>query len=196
MASPLVQQWWKTQLCNSVIDASGRVDHHSSRDDSRAAHQLECEEAHGTAPENLSVHQNKHRPLTALRGTFPCPNYTLKNKGALGLPASSIKPLQLIQNAAARLIFNEPKRTHVTPLFINLHWLPSIAARIKFKALMFAYRTTSGSAPLYLNSLLQTYITSRSLCSASERRFTVPSQRDTKSLSQTFSWTVPIWWPA
>ncbi len=41
-----------------------------------------------------------------------------------GLPASSIKPLQLIQNAAARLIFNEPKRTHVTSLFINLHWLP------------------------------------------------------------------------
>ncbi len=82
MASPLVHQWWKTQLCNSVIDASGRVDHHSSRDDSRAAHQLECEEAHRTAPENLSVHQNKHRPLTALRGTFPCPNYTLKNKGA------------------------------------------------------------------------------------------------------------------
>ncbi len=30
-----------------------------------------------------------------------------------GLPASSIKPLQLIQNAAARLIFNEPKRTYV-----------------------------------------------------------------------------------
>ncbi len=52
-------------------------------------------------------------------------------------------------------------------------WLP-IAARIKFKALMFAYRTTSGSAPLYLNSLLQTYRPSRSLRSASERRITVP----------------------
>ncbi len=97
-----------------------------------------------------------------------------------GLPASSIKPLQLIQNAAARLIFNEPKRTHVTPLFINL--------------LMFAYKTTSGSAPLYLNSLLQTYMPSRSLRSASERRITAPSQRGTKSLSQTFSLTVPIWW--
>ncbi len=85
-----------------------------------------------------------------------------------GLPASSIKPLHLIQNAAARLNFNEPKRTQ----FINLHWLP-IAARIKFKALMFAYRTTSGSAPLYLNSLLQTYMPSRSfsLCPASERLF-------------------------
>ncbi len=110
-----------------------------------------------------------------------------------GLPASSIKPLQIIQNAAARLIFNEPKRTHVTPLFINLHWLP-IAARIKFKALMFAYRTISGSAPLYLNSLLQTYMPSRSLHSASEQCITVPSQRGTKSLSQTFSFTVPIWW--
>ncbi len=45
-----------------------------------------------------------------------------------GLPASSIKPLQLIQNAAARLIFHEPKRRHVTPLFINLHWLPIAAS--------------------------------------------------------------------
>ncbi|KAF4078356.1 hypothetical protein AMELA_G00198390 [Ameiurus melas] len=35
-----------------------------------------------------------------------------------GLPASSIKLLQMIQNAAARLVFNKPKTTHVTPLFI------------------------------------------------------------------------------
>ncbi len=110
-----------------------------------------------------------------------------------GLPAGSIKPLQLIQNAAARLVFNELKRTHVTPLFINLHWLP-IAACIKFKALMFAYITTSGSAPLYLNSLLQTYMPSRSLRSASERCITVPSQGGTKSLSLTYSLTVHIWW--
>ncbi len=84
-----------------------------------------------------------------------------------GLPASSIKPLELIQKAAARLDFNKLKWTHVMPLFINLHWLP-IAARIKFKALMFAYKTPTGSAPLYLNSLLQTYMASRSLRSASE----------------------------
>ncbi len=32
------------------------------------------------------------------------------NAPLAGLPASSIKPLQLIQNAAARLIFNEPKK--------------------------------------------------------------------------------------
>ncbi|KAF4082916.1 hypothetical protein AMELA_G00134090 [Ameiurus melas] len=34
-----------------------------------------------------------------------------------GLPASSIKPLQMIQNAAAHLVFNQPKTTH-TPLHL------------------------------------------------------------------------------
>ncbi len=126
-----------------------------------------------------------------------------------GLPSNTIKLLQMIQNAAARLVFNEPKRAHVTPLFVSLHWLP-VAARIQFKTLMLAYRTTSGSAPAYFHSLLRIYfpsrspsyfhsllriyIASRSLRSASERRLVVPSQRGSKSLSRTFSFTVPDCW--
>ncbi len=110
-----------------------------------------------------------------------------------GLPSNTIKPLQMIQNAAARLVFNEPKRAHVTPLFVSLHWLP-VAARIQFKTLMLAYRTITGSAPTYFHSLLRTYIPSRSLRSASERRLVVPSQRGSKSLSRTFSFTVPGQW--
>ncbi len=74
-----------------------------------------------------------------------------------GLPSCTIKPLQMIQNAAARLVFKEPKRAHDTPLFISLHWLP-VAARIKFKTLMLAYKTTTGSAPTYFHSLLRIYI--------------------------------------
>ncbi len=110
-----------------------------------------------------------------------------------GLPSNTIKPLQMIQNAAARLVFNEPKRAHVTPLFVSLHWLP-VAARIQFKTLMLAYRTTTGSARTYFHSLLRIYIPSRSLRSASERRLVVPSQRGSKSLSRTFSFTVPGRW--
>ncbi len=68
----------------------------------------------------------------------------------------------MIQNAAARLVFREPKRAHITPLFISLHWLP-VAARIKFKTLMLAYRTATGSAPSYFHSLITIYIPSRSL---------------------------------
>ncbi len=147
----------------------------------------------------------------------------------------------MIQNAAARLVFNEPKRAHVTLLFVSLNWLP-VAARIQFKTLMIAYRTTTDSAssyfhsllriyipsrspayfhsllqiyipsrspayfhslitiyipsrsPSYFHSLLRIYIPSRSLRFASERRLVVPSQRGSKSLSRTFSFTVPGWW--
>ncbi len=74
-----------------------------------------------------------------------------------GLPSNTIKPLQMIQNAAARLVFNEPKRAHVTPLFISLHLL-LVAACIKFKTLMLAYRTATGSAPAHFPSLMTIYI--------------------------------------
>ncbi len=109
-----------------------------------------------------------------------------------GLPSNTIKPLQTIQNTAARLVISEPKRAQVTPLFNSLHWLP-VAARIKFKTLMLAYRTATGSAPSYFHSLMTIYIPSRSLRSVSERRLVVPSQRGTKWLSRTFSFTVPGW---
>ncbi len=65
-----------------------------------------------------------------------------------GIPTCAIRPLQMIQNAATHLVFNEPKRAHVTPLLISLHWLP-VVARIKFKSLMLAYRTAMGSALSY-----------------------------------------------
>src|SRR4029434_10170286 len=71
-----------------------------------------------------------------------------------GLPACVVKPLQMIQNVATCLVFNKPKRAHVTPLLIELHWLP-VAARIKFKSLMLAYRVLTGSAPTYLNALVR-----------------------------------------
>ncbi len=69
-------------------------------------------------------------------------------------------------------------------LFISLHWL-TVAARIKFKTLMLAYRTATGSAPSYFHSLMTIYI---------ERRLMVLSQRGTKSRFRTFSFTVSGWW--
>ncbi len=69
-----------------------------------------------------------------------------------------------------------------------------LPVHIKFKTLMLAYRTTTGSAPSFFHSLLQIYIPSRSLRSASERRLVVPSQRSSKSLSRIFVFTIPGWW--
>ncbi len=88
------------------------------------------------------------------------------------------------------------QRAQKSPCYTSLYLLAlaMVAARIKFKTLMLAYRTTTGSAPAYFHSLLRIYIPSRSLRSARERRLVVPSQRGSKSLSRTFSFTVPGWW--
>ena len=91
-----------------------------------------------------------------------------------GLPACALKPLQMIQNAAARLVFNQPKFSHVTPLLRSLHWLPVIA-RTEYKTLMLAYKATKGMAPSYLQNMIQPYKPSRSLRSANTGKLSEPS---------------------
>ena len=55
-----------------------------------------------------------------------------------GLPAYQLNKLQMVQNAATRLIFLESKYCHVRPLLYNLHWLP-VKLRIDFKILLLTY---------------------------------------------------------
>ncbi len=82
------------------------------------------------------------------------------------------------------------------PMYTSLHLiaLATSGSSHQVQDLMLAYRTTTGSAPSYFHSLLRIYIPSRSLRSASERRLVVPLQRGSKSLSRTFSFTIPGWW--
>src|SRR4029434_3059428 len=108
-----------------------------------------------------------------------------------GLPACMLKPLQMIQNAAPRLVFNQPKRAHVTPQLIELHWLP-VAARIKFKSLMLAYRVIAGSDPTYLNACVRANVTPRMLRSSNKRCLALPSVQVRQS--RLFSFVVTRWW--
>jgi len=70
-----------------------------------------------------------------------------------GLPDSLLNKLQSVQNACARLIFNEHKFCHTTPLTMELHWLP-IRFRIEFKILLITFEILHGLAPSYLSSLI------------------------------------------
>ncbi|KAK3522209.1 hypothetical protein QTP70_032778 [Hemibagrus guttatus] len=94
-----------------------------------------------------------------------------------GLPLNAIRPLQMIQNAAAPLVFNLPKFSHTTPLLRSLHWLP-VAARIRFKTLMLAYKAKNGPAPSYLKALITPRTAPRSLRSTSTARLVPPSLRE------------------
>ncbi len=58
-----------------------------------------------------------------------------------GLPSNTIIPLQMIQKAAARLVFNEPKRARYTS-FCLLALATSCSSQ--FKTMILAYRTTEG----------------------------------------------------
>uniref|UniRef100_A0A8C6PGM9 Reverse transcriptase domain-containing protein n=1 Tax=Nothobranchius furzeri TaxID=105023 RepID=A0A8C6PGM9_NOTFU len=108
-----------------------------------------------------------------------------------GLPAWTVRPLQMVQNAVARLVFNQPKRAHVTPLLTELHWLP-LAAHIKFKLLTLAYKVRDGTAPIYLNPLAEAYVSARPLRSSRDRRLAVPTPRSGQS--RLFSCIVPQMW--
>ncbi|KAI5092953.1 gastrula zinc finger protein XlCGF28.1-like [Silurus meridionalis] len=88
----------------------------------------------------------------------------------------AIRPLQTIQNAVARLVFNQPKFSHTTPLLRSLHWLP-VAARIRFKTLMLAYKAKNGPAPSYLSDLITSRTAPRCLRSSSTARLVPTSLR-------------------
>ena len=56
-----------------------------------------------------------------------------------GLPESEIKKLQRLQNIAARLVLQLPKRTHITLILRQLHWL-LVRQRLEYKILIITYK--------------------------------------------------------
>jgi hypothetical protein len=71
-----------------------------------------------------------------------------------GFPACAFKPLQLIQNVAALLVFNLSKFSHVPPLLRTPHWLP-VEVCIHYKTMVLTYITARGTAPPYLQAMLK-----------------------------------------
>ena len=91
-----------------------------------------------------------------------------------GLPNYQIKKLQHFQgDAAARLITLSRKHEHITPILLNLHWLP-INHRIMFKILLVTYKALNNLAPSYIGDLLIPYIPSRQLRSSSKHLLSIP----------------------
>ena len=84
-----------------------------------------------------------------------------------GLPKNLLNKLQSVQNAAARLITLSRKYDHITPILIDLHWLP-VAERIKFKIIILTFKSLHGQAPVYISDLITRYIPQRTLRSSSE----------------------------
>ena len=70
-----------------------------------------------------------------------------------GLPAYQIQNPARFQNSAARIVFEESKFCHITPLLRALHWLP-VAYRIVFKILLLTFKAIHKLAPTYISELV------------------------------------------
>lgn len=76
------------------------------------------------------------------------------NIALIGLPKQQLTRLQLVINAAARLVTGTHRHDHITPLLYDLHWL-RVPERIEFKICMLVYKCIHGLAPLYLSDRIK-----------------------------------------
>uniref|UniRef100_A0A8P4KSI9 Reverse transcriptase domain-containing protein n=1 Tax=Dicentrarchus labrax TaxID=13489 RepID=A0A8P4KSI9_DICLA len=110
-----------------------------------------------------------------------------------GYPNKSIKTLQLIQNAAARVLTGTRKRDHISPVLATLHWLP-IKCRIEFKILLLTYKALHGQAPSYLKELIVPYYPTRTLRSLNAGLLVVPIVPKSRTGARAFSYQAPLLW--
>ncbi len=69
-----------------------------------------------------------------------------------GCSARLINKLQMVQNAAARVLRTR-KYDHISPVLSTLHRLPA-KHHIDFKILLITHKALNGLAPQYLSELL------------------------------------------
>ena len=69
------------------------------------------------------------------------------------VPKSKTDRLQRLQNQCACILTKSPRREHITPVLMKLHWL-KIQDRIIYKMLMLTYKSYYNMAPPYLCELI------------------------------------------
>ena len=73
-----------------------------------------------------------------------------------GLPNYHMKKIQLIMNRAARLIKGVGPRERITPILIELHWLP-VKARIVYKICLLVFNALKFGKPEYVRRMLKDF---------------------------------------
>uniref|UniRef100_H2ZV52 Reverse transcriptase domain-containing protein n=1 Tax=Latimeria chalumnae TaxID=7897 RepID=H2ZV52_LATCH len=135
-----------------------------------------------------------HDSLATLMHAFVISRLDYCNALYAGLPLKAISRLQLVQNAAARVVHNVSRFDHITPTLQKLHWLP-IRWRITFKVLVLVFMALNDLGPAYLWDLLTPYVPARPLRSESGNFLVVPRFRS-KLGKRSFSYQAAVSWNA
>ncbi len=110
-----------------------------------------------------------------------------------GCSARLINKLQMVQNAAARVLTRTRRYDHISPVLSTLHWLPTKHC-IDFKILLITYKALNGLAPQYLSELLSHYSPPRPLRSQNSGHLIIPRISQSTVGGRAFSYLAPKLW--
>jgi hypothetical protein len=117
------------------------------------------------------------------------------NAALAGLPESTIRPLQRVQNAATRLVSNTKSSDHITPILQRLHCLP-VNQRILYKLCLLMHLIHTNQCPDYMADMVHLTVdcSLRSgLRSASHPLYRKPALK-TRFGERAFSYAGPAAW--
>ena len=100
--------------------------------------------------------------------------------------------LQSLQNAAARLVTGARKIDRITPVMLELHWLP-VRQRIRFKTAVLVFKCLHGLAPEYRSEYCKLTTGRSHLRSANACLLSVPRTRTTYG-DRSFAVSGPLAW--
>ena len=147
---------------------------------------------------NYHVHAIRHIHLltTELAQTLACSLILSRidycNALLHGAPTGTIQTLQRVQNNAARIVCQVPRRSDAKPLLHRLHWLP-IKQRILYKTAVITFKVRQTSTPVYLSQHIKPRDCARHLRSSNTSLLALPTSR-THFAGRGFRLSAPAVW--
>ena len=130
--------------------------------------------------------------LSSHPGKFIALYTTKPHWNVASLYCRSLHSLHRVQNNAARIVLQAPRRSDVNSLLQTLHWLP-VEQRINYKLAVRTFKTQQTSSPHYLNQHISLRNSARNTRSSSVPLLCVPFRR-TSFARRSFSTAAPLTW--
>jgi hypothetical protein len=109
------------------------------------------------------------------------------------LPQSTLRPLQIVQNRAAKMVLQRSRDSSSTEARKTLHWLP-VEARVRFKTLSLAHHCIHKEAPEYLCQMFKKNEPKPYNLRSDTNLYHVPTSRCKSFGDRAFSVNGPISW--
>jgi len=116
------------------------------------------------------------------------------NSVLYGTSDVNIKKLQRVQNSLARVVSCTRRAEHISPVLMQLHWLP-VRQLIKYKVAALTYKIRMTGQPGYLQTAVRDYTPIRELRS-SDMNLLVQTWTRTTTAGRAFNHAAPTTWNA